>query len=98
MNEQEQTVNAEEEKEETTETTETKEKTGLFRQKNLDRISTPEQLRDYIHVTTPGIWIVLLAIIILLAGVLIWGAFGSIQVHNAAGEVVTISPMTLVTN
>ena len=92
MNEQEQTVKDDAQKEETKNTS------GLFRQKNLDRISSPEQLRDYIHVTTPGVWIVLLAIIILLAGVLIWGAFGSIQVHNAAGELVTISPMTLVTN
>ena len=92
MNEQEQTVNSDAGKEET------KDRSGLFRQKNLDRISSPEQLRDYIRVTTPGVWIVLLAIIILLAGVLIWAAVGSLEVHNSAGDLVKIVPMQLVTN
>ena len=29
----------------------------LFRQKTLDRISSPEQLTDYLRITNPGIWI-----------------------------------------
>ena len=30
-------------------------KTSVFRKKTLDRISSPEQLTDYLHVTNPGI-------------------------------------------
>ena len=40
----------------------------LFRQKTLDRISSPEKLTDYLRVTNPGIWIFLAAVIVLLAG------------------------------
>lgn len=49
---------------------------NLFRQKSLDRISSPEQLNDYIRVSTPSVWMLLIAIVILLAGVCVWGVFG----------------------
>ena len=52
---------------------------NLFRQKSLDRISSPEQLNDYIRVSTPSVWIVLLAIIILLTGICVWGVFGQLD-------------------
>ena len=48
----------------------------LFRKKSLERISSPEQLNDYIRVSTPSVWMVLLAVVILLAGVCVWGVFG----------------------
>ena len=35
----------------------------VFRQKTLERISSPEQLTDYLRVTNPGIWAVLAAVI-----------------------------------
>ena len=47
----------------------------IFRKKSLDRISSPEQLNDYIRVANPGIWMILAAVIILLAGVCVWGIF-----------------------
>ena len=31
----------------------------IFRKKSLDRISSPEQLNDYIRVANPGIWMIL---------------------------------------
>ena len=43
----------------------------IFRQKSVERISSPEQLQDYMRVTTPGVWMVLLAVILLLAGVIV---------------------------
>ena len=49
---------------------------SIFRKKSLERISSPEQLNDYIRVSNPSVWMVLLAIIILLAGVCVWGAVG----------------------
>ena len=45
---------------------------SIFRQKSIDRVSSPEQLNDYIRVTTPTVWLVLLALVILLLGMLAW--------------------------
>ena len=52
---------------------------NLFRKKNLDRISSPEQLNAYIRVSTPSVWMLLAAIVVLLAGVCIWGMFGRLE-------------------
>jgi len=51
----------------------------LFRQKSLDRISSPEQLNDYIRVSTPSVWMLLLAIVILLLGVCVWSVTGRLD-------------------
>ena len=42
---------------------------NIFRKKTLDRISSPEQLTDYLRVTNPGIWLVLATVVLLLAGI-----------------------------
>lgn len=70
----------------------------IFREKSLDRVSSPEQLNDYIRVTTPSIWVVLFAMLILLFGMIIWGIFGTIEVHNEAGELKSVAPFEFVTN
>lgn len=51
----------------------------IFRKKSMERLSSPEQLNDYIKVTNPGAWMILFAIIALLAGVCIWGVFGRME-------------------
>ena len=51
----------------------------IFRKKSVDRMSSPEQLNDYIKVTNPGVWMVLAAIVILLVGVCVWGVFGKLE-------------------
>ena len=51
----------------------------LFRKKSLDRISSPEQLNDYLRVTNPSVWVILLAIILLLAGLLYWSSVTTIE-------------------
>ncbi len=51
----------------------------IFRKKSLDRVSSPEQLNDYIKVATPGMWLVLLAIVIFLVGMIVWGALGKLE-------------------
>jgi hypothetical protein len=53
----------------------------VFRKKTLDRISSPEQLTDYLRVTNPGIWVVLVAVILLLAGVLAWSLVGTLETN-----------------
>ena len=44
----------------------------LFRKSSIDRVSSPEQLNDYIKVTNPGVWLVLAAVIVLLMGACVW--------------------------
>lgn len=51
----------------------------LFRQKNIDKISSPEMMNDYVKVTNPSVWIVLIGIIVLLVGAAVWGINGSLS-------------------
>lgn len=51
----------------------------IFRSKSIERISSPEQLNDYVRVSNPGIWMTLVAIIVLLVGACVWGAFGKMD-------------------
>ena len=41
--------------------------------------SSPEQLKSYIKVANAGIWVVVVAIIVLLAGIVVWGIFGRLE-------------------
>lgn len=52
---------------------------SVFRQKSIDRISSPEQLNDYIRVASPRMWVVLAAVVLFLAGAVIWAVFGHIE-------------------
>lgn len=56
----------------------------LFRKSSLDRVSSPEQLNDYIRVSNPGVWMILAAVIVLLIGVCVWGIFGRLETKIAA--------------
>ena len=51
----------------------------IFREKSLKRITSPEELGDYLRVTSPTVWMVLAAVILLLAGMLFWSATTSID-------------------
>ena len=51
----------------------------LFKKSNIDRVSSPEQLHDYVRVANPGLWMIISAIVILLVGVVIWGFIGKID-------------------
>ena len=68
----------------------------LFRKKNVERMASPEQIDDYIHVSNPSAWIVLAAFAILLFGICIWGIFGrldtaiSVVALNEDGRVVCL--------
>ncbi len=63
---------------------------NLFRKTAIDNVRTPEQLNDYIKVTTPGAWLVLAAVTVLLVALLYWGFFGQVQViREADGQILT---------
>ena len=71
---------------------------GLFREKSMKRVSSPEELNDYIRVTTPSVWVVLLALTLLLAGMLVWGALGTVEAHGEDGTVREVHPIEYVIN
>ncbi len=50
------------------------EKKTIFRKESLDRISSPDQLDTYIHVTSISVYVLLAAIIVLLAAFFVWSA------------------------
>ena len=68
----------------------------IFRKKSLERISSPEKLDDYLKVSTPSLWIVLLAVIVMLLGVFVWASVGRLEttidavvsVENKQGQIV----------
>ena len=53
-------------------------KKSIFRQESLDRIKSPEQIDEYIQVSSVSGWVFIAALAILVIGVLIWGFVGSI--------------------
>lgn len=56
----------------------------LFRKKSIERISSPEQLNEYLRVSTPSVWLVLAAVIVLLVGVCVWGVTGHLETTVSA--------------
>ena len=65
-----------------------KEQQTLFRKKALDRISSPEQLTDYLRVTNPGIWVLLAIVLLLLGSLFAWSAIGTLETKADAKVVV----------
>lgn len=67
----------------------------VFRQKSIEKISSPEQMNDYIRVSNPSVWIILAAVIVLLAGVFVWGLFGRLDSAFQTGGVCKDSSLTV---
>ena len=59
----------------------------LFKKSNMDRVSSPEQLQNYVKVANPGLWMVISAIVLLLAGAIVWGFIGKIDTTMGAAIV-----------
>ena len=51
----------------------------IFRKNSIAKVSSPEQLNEYLRVSSPGVWMVLAAIVILLIGVCAWGFLGHLD-------------------
>ncbi|MBQ7563624.1 MAG: hypothetical protein IJT16_06500 [Lachnospiraceae bacterium] len=51
----------------------------IFRDKSIERVSSPDQLNEYIKLSNPGVWFVLTAILLILVGAVIFGTFGHID-------------------
>lgn len=52
---------------------------SLFRKKSVERITSPESLGDYLRVTSPTVWLILVAIILILAGMMIWSSVATLN-------------------
>ena len=68
---------------------------SIFRKKSLDRISSPEQLNDYLRVTNPTVWVVLIAVILLLVGVIVWGSVATLESFATGTGTVQDGTMTI---
>lgn len=52
----------------------------LFREKNIEKVTSPEQLNDYIRVTSPGVCLTLGAVLVFLVCVCVWAAAGTLDI------------------
>ena len=60
-----------------------------------NKISSPEQLNSYIHVTSPGAWIVLASVMVFFLGFFTWIFFGNLEISDASSsEIHTIKPLS----
>lgn len=62
---------------------------NIFRQKNIDKINSPESLNDYVKVTNPSVWIILIGVVVLIAGAMVFGMIGEIDTNVYAAIEVT---------
>ena len=51
----------------------------LFRKKSLEHISSPQDLHDYMRVTSPRLWMILAVILALLVGFIIFAATATME-------------------
>ena len=62
----------------------------LFRKESMEHIKSPEQTEDYLKVSHPSAWLVVLA-----AAFFVWGFFGQIPVRLPAAGVVENGEITI---
>ena len=51
---------------------------SIFNKKATEKLRSPDDLDKYVQVANPSVWVVLIACIALLVGLLAWGVFGSV--------------------
>ncbi len=65
-----------------------------------EKVTSPEQLNDYIKVSNVGLWLVLAVVIVMMSSVLVWGFVGSLNTTVKAtgvaenGKIVCYIPST----
>ena len=53
---------------------------NIFRQESLDKSLSPDVLNKYIRSVTPKIWLMLVAVILILVGIIAWANIGYVDV------------------
>lgn len=51
----------------------------IFRDKAMERVASADRLNDYVKLSNPGIWFILVAVVVVLAGGCIFGMVGHID-------------------
>lgn len=67
----------------------------LFRENSLKKVTSPEELNDYVKVANPGVWLLLAGIIALLVGFIIWSVYGRLDTFVNTLGVVNNSELTV---
>ena len=57
---------------------------SIFREKSIQKVQSPDNLNEYIRVSNPGIWILMVSVLFLLLGLCIWGCFGQLRTEVQA--------------
>ena len=59
------------------------------------RITSPDQLNDYLKVTNPKIWVLLAAIALLIIGLLLWSGFTTIESYATGRAIADDGELTV---
>lgn len=51
----------------------------VFNKKSAEKIKSPENIDEYIKVSNPSVWLLLISIVVLLLGATFWGIFGRVD-------------------
>ena len=51
----------------------------VFREKSVERISSPDELNAYMRVVSPSAWAVLAAVLLVLCALVAWSAFATVE-------------------
>lgn len=54
---------------------------SIFNKKATEKLRNPDDLDKYVRVTSPSVWVVLIACVALLVGLLAWGVFGAVTTN-----------------
>ena len=68
---------------------------SLFRKESLKRVSSPEQLNEYLRVTSPASWVVFGAALLLIVSLLIWSSVTAVESYVAGKAEVQNGVLTL---
>ncbi|MBQ8942268.1 MAG: hypothetical protein IJ062_10580 [Firmicutes bacterium] len=71
---------------------------NIYRKKSIERISSPEELNDFLKVARPSVWLVLGAIIILITGAALWASASTVHLNESDGSVSSAHPIEFVLN
>lgn len=69
------------------------ESSSIFRKESIERVSSPDQLDDYIRVQKPSVWIILALVIALLVAAFVWAGTAKLETTvTAFGIMDSVNP------
>ncbi len=71
---------------------------SIFRKKSIDRISSPEESLDYLKVTKPAVWMILIVAVLIILAIIIWSINGRIEeniIVNNKVQTISVAPIEL---